>query len=492
MSSTETVLLADAMLTPAGVVAPAELAFDAAGRIVYAGSPRVAGTGHEEVSMQTGGTLPGEGVHAANVVVRDLTGHVLMPGLVNGHTHSAMTLLRGVSDDEGFMPWLAAVQALEQHLTHDDVAVGLQLAMVEMIETGTVAFADMYHWDERLIELVRGAGMRAMVALASFAPEAVGFPGVASWTGVDAVAHTEDLAERYAGDAQIRVAYGPHAPYTCPPEFLREIAERAKRTGIPIHTHVSESAAEVAQISEQYGATPAAHLASLGLFDANVLAAHCVHLTHSEVEEMARYGVAVSHNPVSNLKLGCGIAPLPQWQEAGLRVSLGTDSVASNNSLDLFEEIKLAALLHRGVQQDAAAVRAADVLAIATRGGADALGFTETGALEVGLLADVIALDVTGSNATPLDLSGADADALTSHLGFAATGQDVRHVFIGGRHVYADGTHLTIDAGAVRGRAKVARARLHEAAANAAAAATDATAADAAAGVATASPADQG
>lgn len=483
MGIQETVLLADAMLTPAGVVAPAELAFDAAGRIVYAGTPRVAGTGHEEISVQIGGTLPGEGAHAADVVVRDLTGHVLMPGLVNGHTHSAMTLLRGVSDDEGFMPWLAAVQALEQHLTHDDVAVGLQLAMVEMIETGTVAFADMYHWDERLIELVRGTGMRAMVALASFAPEAVGFPGVSPWNGADAVEQTEELAARYAGDAQIRVAYGPHAPYTCPPEFLREIAERAKRTGIPIHTHISESAAEVAQITAQYGATPAAHLASLGLFDANVLAAHCVHLTQAEIEDMARYGAAVSHNPVSNLKLGCGIAALPEWQEAGLRVSLGTDSVASNNSLDLFEEIKLASILHRGAKQDAAVVKAADVLAIATSGGADALGFTESGSLEVGLLADVIALDVTGSGATPLDLAGADAAALTSHLGFAATGSDVRHVFIGGRHIYADGTHLTIDADAVRARARIARARLHAAADDAAANA---------AGDAAASPADQG
>ena len=464
MSNRDTVLLADAMLTPDGAVAPAELAFDSSGRISYAGAPR---DSRPELS--------------STAVVRDLAGHVLMPGLVNGHTHSAMTLLRGVSDDEGFMPWLAAVQALEQHLTHDDVAVGLQLAMVEMIETGTVAFADMYHWDEQLIELVRGAGMRAMVALASFSPEAVGFPGVAPWNGVDVVAHTEELAARYAGDPHIRVAYGPHAPYTCPPEFLRDIAERAQRHGIPIHTHISESAAEVAQITEQYGATPAAHLASLGLFDANVLAAHCVHLTQDEIADMARYGAAVSHNPVSNLKLGCGIAALPEWQQAGLRVSLGTDSVASNNSLDLFEEIKLASTLHRGARQDAAVVKAADVLAIATSGGADALGFTDSGALEAGRLADVIALDVTGSNATPLDLAGADAAALTSHLGFAATGSDVRHVFIGGRHVYADGTHLTIDADAVRGRARAARSRLRAAAADAAADAAVDEATDAAA-----------
>ncbi|MFT4232955.1 MAG: amidohydrolase [Leucobacter sp.] len=444
---TETVLRADAMLTPDGVVVDAELAFDAGGRIAYAGSARPDTDGHPERE------------------VRDLAGHVLMPGLVNGHTHSAMTLLRGVSDDEGFMPWLAAVQALEQHLTHDDVATGLQLAMVEMIETGTVAFADMYHWDARLIELVRGAGMRAMVALASFAPDAVGFPGVSPWNGADVVEQTEALAERYAGDPQIRVAYGPHAPYTCPPEFLRDIAVRAGERGIPIHTHISESAAEVEQIRERYGATPGDHLDALGLFDADVLAAHCVHLTEGEIARFASTGTAVSHNPVSNLKLGCGIAPLPEWQDAGIRISLGTDSVASNNSLDLFEEVKTAAILHRGARLDAAAVRASDVLDIATRGGAEAIGFPESGALEEGRLADVIALDVTGSSATPLDLA-AEPAALVSHLGFAATGADVRHVFIGGRHVYADGEHLTIDAAAIRERAIAARRRLRAASAS--------------------------
>ncbi|MEV8339369.1 amidohydrolase [Leucobacter sp. NPDC077196] len=441
MSDYETVLRADAMLTPEGVVADAELAFDGSGRITYAGSARP------------------DAASASDRVVHDLAGHVLMPGLVNGHTHSAMTLLRGVSDDEGFMPWLAAVQSLEQHLTHDDVAVGLQLAMVEMIETGTTTFADMYHWDAELIELVRTAGMRALVALASFAPDSVGFPGVSPWNGAEATDQTEALAAQYAGDANVRIAYGPHAPYTCPPEFLTDIVRRAVAHGIPIHTHISESAAEVAQIEERYGATPAAHLDALGFFEADVLAAHCVHLTEDEIALLARTGTAVSHNPVSNLKLGNGIAPLPEWQTAGLRISLGTDSVASNNTLDLFEEIKTGTILHRGARQDAAIVRAADVLDIATRRGAEAIGFAETGALEAGRLADVIALDVTGSAAIPFE-----AASLISHLGFAATGSDVRHVFIGGRHVYAEGEHLTLDADAIRSRAAEARARLSAAA----------------------------
>ncbi len=432
-----TVLRADAMLTPAGAVAPAELAFDASGRITYAGSPR------------PDAELP------ADAAVHELGGHVLMPGLVNGHTHSAMTLLRGVSDDEGFMPWLAAVQGLEQHLTPADVATGLELALVEMIETGTTAFADMYHWEAGLIELVRGAGMRALIAPASFAPDTVGFPGVSPANGAAVTALTEELAGRYAEDPQIRIAYGPHAPYTCPPEFLSELAERAVERGIPIHTHVSESAAEVAQIQERYGATPAEHLDRVGLFRAEVLAAHCVHLTPGEIELFARTGAAISHNPVSNLKLGNGIAPLPEWQEAGIRLTLGTDSVASNNTLDLFEEIKTATILHRGARLDAAIVRASDVLDIATRRGAEAIGFPETGALEPGRFADVIALDVTGSSATPFTPA-----ALVSHLGFAATGADVRHVFIGGRHVYADGAHRTLDAAAIRARATEARARL--------------------------------
>ncbi|MGK0742044.1 amidohydrolase [Leucobacter sp. Z1108] len=428
-----TVIWADAMLTPTGPVAEAELVFDSEGRIEYAGPQRP-------------GSTP----------THDLAGHVLMPGLVNGHTHSAMTLLRGASDDDGFMPWLAAVQAAEQHLTRDDVAAGLQLAMLEMIETGTTSFADMYHWDAGLLELVRAAGMRVLAAPAVFTDEAVGFPGVSPWTGGEVLDATEALAERFAADPHIRLAFGPHAPYTTPPEQLQAIAGRSLRTGIPIHIHVSESAAEVADMIDRYGATPAMHLESLGLFEADVLAAHCVHLTPEEIAVFARTGTAASHNPVSNLKLGCGVAPLPELLEAGVRLTLGTDSVASNNSLDLFEEIKLATILHRGVRGDAAAVRASDVLDIATRGGAEAIGFPETGALEAGRLADVIALDVTGAGAIP-------HPSLVSHLAFSARGSDVRHVFIGGRHVYANGDHLTLDAVDVRARAVAAAERMRAA-----------------------------
>ncbi len=427
-----TILRADRMLTPDGEVQNAELEIDERGRIAYAGPAR-----------------------AESVVTHDLAGHALMPGLVNGHTHSAMTLQRAVSDDEGFMPWLAAVQAVEQGLTRDDVVAGLELAMLEMIANGTTAFADMYHWDEGLLETVQRAGMRVLAAPAMFTAESVGFPGVSPLDGAQTLDYTEQLAERFAGDEQIRLAYGPHAPYTCSPELLREIAERSQRTGIKIHMHVAESRAEVEQITEQYGNTPAKHLDALGFFEADVLAAHCVHLTLEEIEIFARTGTAASHNPVSNLKLGCGVAKLPEMLEAGVRLTLGTDSVASNNSLDQFEDIKLATILHRGVRHDAAAVKAADVLDIATRRGADAIGFPETGALEAGRFADVIAIDLGTTRATPMG-------SLVSHLAFSASGEDVRHVFIGGRHVYANGEHLTLDAPDILARAGAAAARLRD------------------------------
>lgn len=436
MHRKETILRADAALTPGGPIPDAEIAFDQEGIITYVGDMR-----------------------GDRGCTHDLRGHVLMPGLVNGHTHSAMTLQRGVSDDEGFMPWLSAVQSLEQHLTHEDVEAGLQLAMLEMIETGTTAFADMYFWDAHLIECVISAGMRVLAAPATFTADTVGFPNVSSMSGAEVTDLTEQLAEQFAGHAQVRIAFGPHAPYTSPVDFLADIAARSKRVGIPVHIHVSESRAEIAQMLERYGKTPVDHLAAVGLLEASVLAAHCVHLTPDEVEVLVRADAAVSHNPVSNLKLGNGVAPFPEMLAAHVRLALGTDGVASNNTLDLFEEIKTGTILHRGTRQDSVAVRAADMLDVATRRGAEAIGFPDTGALEVGKQADIIALDVSGSRGAQFA-----PDALVSHLGFVATGQDVRHVFIGGRHVYAAGTHLTLNADEVVQRAREATARLRVAA----------------------------
>lgn len=428
----ETVLRADSMLTPGGVIAPAELAFNDEGRILYAGAPR-----------------------ETSAVTHDFAGHALLPGMTNGHTHSAMTLQRGISDDESFMEWLVSVQTTEQRLTHDDLVTGLELAMLEMIETGTVAFADMYYWDEALIERVRAAGMRVFAGLACSATDHVAYPSVSPLTGGEVLDLVEALASKYSDDPQVRVGFAPHAPYTCSPEFLREVRERALAGGIPIHTHISESAAEVEQIRAQYGTTPGAFLESLDFFDADVHAAHCVHLGPGEISTFAGKNVSVSHNPVSNLKLGNGVAPFPEMIAAGLSLAIGTDSVASNNTLDLFEELKHATIIHRGVREDAAAVLAPQTLDIATRAGAAAIGFADSGELAAGKFADIVAVDLAATSFAPLA-----PEALISHLVFSASGRDVRHVFVGGRHLYADGVHLTLDAEAIKERAREARVRL--------------------------------
>ncbi|MGO1841256.1 MAG: amidohydrolase [Canibacter sp.] len=428
-----TIIRAHAMLAPQGIMHDAEIEIET-DRIVYAGARRDTFTGGDAVE------------------VVELPNSILMPGLTNGHTHSAMTLLRAVNDDHGFMPWLEAVQAIEQQLTHEDVAAGLELAMLEMISSGTVSFADMYVWDERLIELVRQAGMRVNAALASNDPNGKMFPGVSNRSGREELDYADELFAQYHNDPQVRISYGPHAPYSVPEDFMREIIERSHSTGVPVQIHIAESPAEVAQLRETTGHTPADYLAGLGLFETNVLAAHCVHLTAAEMQYFA--GVthtAASHNPVSNLKLGNGVAPMPDWIAHDFRIAIGTDSVASNNSLDLFEEVKLATILHRGVRHDAAAITAQSVLEIATRRGAEAIGFADSGALEAGMLADVIALDL--GEAIP-------RDNLVSHLAFAANGRDVSHVWIGGRAIYEDRKFLTLDAADIRQRAADSIARL--------------------------------
>lgn len=430
-----TIIRAAAMLAPGGMIHNAEIEISD-DRIMYAGSART------------------ESPAGENLKVVNLPDSVLMPGLTNGHTHSAMTLLRGVSDDAGFMPWLEAVQALEQHLTHEDVQAGLELAMLEMIESGTVAFADMYVWDEQLLELVRAAGMRVNAALAANFPDGNMFPGVSERSGREELDYADELAAKYSSDPQIRISYGPHAPYSVPEDFMREIIARSISTGVPVQIHISESPAEVAQLQESTGYRPGKYLESLGLFETEVLAAHCVHL---DAEELTPFSgsthVAASHNPVSNLKLGNGVAPLIEWINRDMRIALGTDSVASNNSLDLFEEIKMATILHRGVNHDAAAVTAQSVLDIATRRGAEVIGFGESGTLEAGKFADIIALDLD---------EGMPRDNLVSHLAFTATGSDISHVWIGGRAVYENYEHLTLNEDDIRSRARASIQRLRE------------------------------
>lgn len=434
MSSTTRLLSADIITQDPelGLIRDGELAFDSSGRITYLGSQR---------------SNPGP---ATDI---DLSGHILMPGLVNGHTHSAMTLMRGYSDDKDLHSWLQDVQSLEAHMTWEAVAAGLRLALVEMIRTGTTAFADMYLWDRKLLQLVADSGMRVLAGLATFDWEIVGFSAATDLSGTQTMDLTDELISEFAGDEQIRIAYAPHAPYTCSPEFLTEVAARARKSGAHTHIHLSESAAEVAGNIERFGATPVEHVAKLGLFDSPVLVAHGVHLSDADLDIIKEHGAAVSHNPVSNLKLGSGVADLPGMLRRGIGLALGTDGAASNNSLDMFEELKTATILHRGTHQDPTVVAGADVLNIATRSGAAALGFHDSGVLAPGKLADVVAVRTDRAHATPLF-------SPESFITFAATGADVAHVFIGGRQVLRDGEFTTLDEAEIRADAARTAAQL--------------------------------
>ena len=383
----------------------------------------------------------------------DGAGRLAIPGLVNAHTHSAMTLLRGYSDDVPLHTWLTHVRAFELRLTASDIRAGLRLALAEMLRTGTVAFIDMFQWDSTLLGAVSEAGMRVSAAPAVFGYDSVAFPMADPTSGSDVLDGTAALAAEFAGDPLIALAYGLHAPYTCPPEMIAEVALRGRAEQIGVHIHLSETAREVDHSLRQFGVTPIRQVADLGLLDGRVHVAHAVHPRAGDVELLGRPGVTVSHNPVSNLKLGAGIAPVPQYLSAGVRLGLGTDSVASNNTLDMFEEIKTGVLAQRGIAVDPAVISGADLFRMATAGGAPAVDPALSGVLAVGEPADLVLLDVTGTTALPFTDPG-------SFLAYAARGTDVTDVFVAGRQVVANRTVTTIDEAAARAEVAERAARI--------------------------------
>jgi 5-methylthioadenosine/S-adenosylhomocysteine deaminase len=385
----------------------------------------------------------------------DLNGHgrLAIPGLVNAHTHSAMTLLRGYCDDVPLQTWLTHVRAFELRMTADDIRAGLRLALAEMLRSGTIGFIDMFQWDSDLVGMVSAAGMRVLAAPAVFGYEAVAFPMADPTPGALMLSRTVDLAHEFAGDPLIGLGYGLHAPYTCPPDMIEDVARRSAADGLPVHIHLSETRSEVDESVRLLGVTPITHVASLGLLDGRAHVAHAVHPRQGDIELLVRPGVTVSHNPVSNLKLGAGIAPVPSYLAAGVRLALGTDSVASNNTLDMFEEIKTGTLLQRGLALDPAAITGAALFGMATSGGARALSPSLSGVLAVGEPADVVLLDIGGTTATPL------TDP-RSFLAYAARGTDVVDVFIAGRRVVVDGQVATIDENAARAEVAERAARI--------------------------------
>jgi len=367
--------------------------------------------------------------------VIDAHGGIIMPGLVNTHTHAAMTLFRGLADDLPLMAWLNDhIFPAEAALDHPKVYCGALLACAEMILSGTTTFCDMYLFEDAVARAAQTAGMRAVVGEVLF-----DFPSPNYGPIEEGFAATQALIDTFRGDPRITIAVEPHSPYLCAPELLARAFDLAGRNGLPMVIHLSETAGEVKTIRDRYGRTPVGHLDALGLLAPNVLACHCVVLSEEDIARLKHHNVNVSHNAESNMKLASGIAPVPRLIEAGVCVGLGTDGAASNNNLDLFLEMDTVAKLHKVQCLDPTVLDAATVLRMATIDGARALGLGERiGSLEPGKQADVIVLDTRQPHLVPMYHP-------VSQLVYAARGSDVTAVVIDGRIVMENGRILTFD-----------------------------------------------
>lgn len=370
----------------------------------------------------------------------DATGQVAMPGLVNAHTHTPMVLMRGYSDAYPLQRWLQAVWKIEEQLTVDDMYWATQLALAEMLRSGTTAFNDMYFYDDLLVEGVVDSGLRATLSLGLLASVDLFRSAVPAGAPVE-LERATSLMRRWHGAAngRMRMMLAPHAPYTCPPDYLMEIVERAHELGAGIHIHLSETRREVRESLEQHGMTPIALAERSGIFSAHTVAAHCVHATKDDIDILAERGTTwVAHNPGSNLKLGSGIAPVAKMLAAGVQLALGTDGAASNNNLDMFEEVYLAATLHKGVDENAELVAPATALEMGSVCGARALGHEGVGPLMKGNAADFILLSLDAPHLVPVN-------SITSQLVYAARGADVLSLFVDGVCLMRDRVLMTID-----------------------------------------------
>ncbi|MBM3474913.1 MAG: amidohydrolase [Armatimonadetes bacterium] len=360
-------------------------------------------------------------------------GCVALPGLVNAHTHCAMTLLRGFADDMDLKPWLEEmVWPTEMKLTEEDVYWGVMLGSVEMLRAGVTCFNDMYHHAEAGTRAAIDAGIRAC-------PSGVllGFLPTAEAMLARALEFTAGLAKQ--AHPRIHPMLGPHAPYTCPDHLLRRVVEGAAAQGIAIHIHVAETKHEVDESIAEHGCTPVERLDRLGLFEVPVNAAHCVWLSDQDIELLAERRVGVVHCPGSNMKLASGVCPVPKLLARGVIVGLGTDGAASNNNLDLLEEARLAALVHKLHDLDPKVLNAPQALALATRGSAQALGLGGMiGTLEVGKRADVAIVDLSAPHLAP-------GHHVVSDLVYAARASDVVHTVVDGVVVMRDRKMTHVD-----------------------------------------------
>ncbi len=350
--------------------------------------------------------------------------HALIPGLINLHTHAAMTLLRGFADDLPLMDWLERHiwPAERAHVSRRFVEDGTLLACAEMFRGGVTCFNDMYFFPDAASEAALECGMRAAIGMI-----VMDLPTPYASDSSDYLAKGLACRDKYKGEAALTFCFAPHAPYTVGDESFNQIATLVGQIGAPIHCHLHETLAEIAHSETRYGIRPVERLARLGLLGPGFIGVHAIHLSEPEIETLARHGCHVAHCPSSNLKLASGLPAVARLLDAGINVGIGTDGAASNNRLDVLGEMRLAALLAKGVAVNAAALPAHAALQAATLGGATALGLEDrVGSLVTGKRADLVAMDLSGLNLQPV------FDPL-SHLVYVAGREQVSHVWVDGR-----------------------------------------------------------
>ncbi len=377
----------------------------------------------------------------------DGKGMLATPGFVNTHNHIAMTVFRSYADDMRLMDWLEnKIWPAEAKLDGRTVYAQTLLGIAEMLRCGTTSFADMYFFMDNVAEAVRDSGIRACLSR--------GLTGITP-NAAEALAENRDFFMNWHNscNGRITVMFGPHAPYTCPEDYLRKVVETARSVGAEIHMHLCETKGEVENIRRQYGKSPIAWANDAGVFDCGCLAAHCVWVDEADMDIMAAKKVRVAHNPGSNLKLASGIAPLGRMLDRGITVSLGTDGASSNNNLDILEEMHLAALIHKADTLDPTAIPAERAVRMLTEDGARALGYTDIGKLEEGYKADITLIDRSGLHWYPRN------DTL-SLLAYAANSMDVDTVLVDGNILMKHKEFVTLDIERIKADAEYTKNRL--------------------------------
>jgi 5-methylthioadenosine/S-adenosylhomocysteine deaminase len=370
-------------------------------------------------------------------------GRVIMPGLVNAHTHAPMVLMRGLADDLPLKVWL------EEHvwptenkwLSGEFIRDAARLACLEMIRSGTTAFCDMYFFEGVVAEVASDMGLRSVLTAG-----VIDFPTHTTTGPDDCLDKALANIEMYKGQELVTPGIGLHSAYTCSPDTIRKAVSMALRHDVLLSIHLSETEWEVGEVRERYGKTPVMHLDTLGYFEARSLNSHCVWINDEEMSLMAEKGAHVAHCPESNLKLASGIAPVPGMLRAGLNVCLGTDGAASNNDLDMLGELSTAALLHKGAWKDPTLVDASTAISMATANGAAALGLGDTGVIRAGAEADLVLVDMRKPHLTPVYNT-------LSHLAYSVRGSDVESVMVKGRLLMDEGRVLGVDEQEIMDRA---------------------------------------